>query len=404
MPRLVALFVVFLVVTAWSADSSAVDRPISATKLLLKRSPSGKERLVFVSNDPAYLSPTLGDGNDPSTGTPGGARIELFSSGPTSVAFDMPAGSGTPGWTSTGGAVVSFKFVNADAPDAFSSIKRMIVKQARSVKVSGKGAGLPLAGSQGAVGVRITMGTLRNCTIFGPSTIIKDVPGKFLAKQATADGVGDCRAETLGGAVCGNGVREPDEICDGSDDAACPGACQSSCTCAPPVCGDNLVNQPSEQCDGTAGGSCPDQPCQPNCQCPVCGDGVVDQPSEQCDGADDAACPGDCQPNCVCLGVCGDGIINQPSEQCDGTGVGGVCGPPSPGLGIGCRPPGSPGECTCCSDEGYFCGDFGCCSPNDSCIIGPHHSGNCCVSFGGQCATTADCCQALTCSAGTCGF
>ena len=33
--------------------------------------------------------------------------------------------------------------------------------------------------------------------------------------------------------VCGNDIREGDEQCDGTDDAACPGNCQPDCTCAP---------------------------------------------------------------------------------------------------------------------------------------------------------------------------
>jgi hypothetical protein len=98
--------------------------------------------------------------------------------------------------------------------------------------------------------------------------------------------------------------------------------------------------------------------------------------------------------------VCGDGIVNQSSEQCDGAGIGGVCGPPP--LGIGCRLPGGPQECTCCSQTGFFCGDFGCCSLNDTCIVGPNHSGICCVGFGDPCTTTADCCSPLPCNAGVC--
>ena len=38
--------------------------------------------------------------------------------------------------------------------------------------------------------------------------------------------------------VCGNGVREGPEACDGTDDAACPsGQCSASCTCVPPAGG-----------------------------------------------------------------------------------------------------------------------------------------------------------------------
>jgi hypothetical protein len=406
MPRLLALVAVCLCVAVSYADGAAIDRPISATKLRLKRSSAGHETLTFASKDPAFLFPLFETANDPSTGTPGGARLELFAPGPTSVTFDMPVGNGAPGWTGTNsGIVVVYRFVNDQAPDAFSSVQKMLLKrnfskQTTMVKISGKSVGLPLAGSQGPVSVRITTGTYRNCTTFGPSTIVADAPGRFFAKRATGAGIADCKAETLGGAVCGNGVLEPDEACDGGDVGACVGGCQANCTCAP-VCGDDAINQPSEQCDGSAGGACPGQ-CLPSCTCPVCGDGLVDQPSEQCDGADDAACPSACQPNCVCLGVCGDGVINQSSEQCDGAGVGGVCGPPINGMG--CRPPASSGECTCCSETGAFCADFGCCSPNATCIQGPNHSGTCCVSVGGSCTTSADCCGPLSCSAGTCGF
>jgi hypothetical protein len=42
------------------------------------------------------------------------------------------------------------------------------------------------------------------------------------------DGVGDACAR----ATCGNGAREGREVCDRSDDAACPDACRADCTCA----------------------------------------------------------------------------------------------------------------------------------------------------------------------------
>jgi hypothetical protein len=187
--------------------------------------------------------------------------------------------------------------------------------------------------------------------------------------------------------VCGNnclegGVGSTAEECDGTEDDACPGQCYPpghACECqCPPciVCGNGIV-EPGEQCDGgpcctptctfqpgtlvcrAAAGvcdaveyctgsaaTCPTDvfltsvcrastgPCDPaescpgtgiNCPtdvkitacingdgcCPVncnatndddcmgCGNGVREG-IEECDGADDADCPGECQANCTC--------------------------------------------------------------------------------------------------------
>src|SRR5215468_8208458 len=53
---------------------------------------------------------------------------------------------------------------------------------------------------------------------------------KFLVKDATA---GTCPG---GGAECGNNIREGSEVCDGSDDTACPGMCTPACTCPTGMC------------------------------------------------------------------------------------------------------------------------------------------------------------------------
>jgi cysteine-rich repeat protein len=51
--------------------------------------------------------------------------------------------------------------------------------------------------------------------------------------------------------VCGDSVTGPGQVCDGSDDDACPGLCDAECLCDfPPVCGDGVAKLPEECDDG----------------------------------------------------------------------------------------------------------------------------------------------------------
>lgn len=131
---------------------------------------------------------------------------------------------------------------------------------------------------------------------------------------------------------CGNGVRDEDESCDLTDlgTADCesegyPGGvlgCATDCTfdvslCdggRAPVCG-NGVREDGEECDGADVGSatCANQGfpgggrlrCTSACslsvdECRICGDGAR-QGGEECDGADDLLCP--------VRGRCGTGLV-----------------------------------------------------------------------------------------------
>lgn len=184
------------------AVASAIDKPIAATKLLLKRSSSGKESLVFVSKDPAFLFPTIGSNDDPASGSPGGALIELFSDADsTGGAFVVPPGIGKPGWKVSDGNVDLYKYTNSSAPGGPTPVKVTILKQGKLIKIVGKDTGLALTGAQGAVTVRITTGSLRNCVRFEGVSVVKDVPNQFLGKNAPASSLTDCNvgsASTLG--------------------------------------------------------------------------------------------------------------------------------------------------------------------------------------------------------------
>jgi hypothetical protein len=339
-----------LVPLCLASSVHALDHTIPASKLRLKRSSSGKEGLLLVSKQPGFPI------DDPSLG---GATVELFGGNGGHASFVVPPGIGNPGWK-VNGLVQLYLYRDGKAP----TVVRLALQNGKQIKLIGKSLGLTLGGL-GSVGVRITTGQYRNCVLFNASrsTISKDLPTDFSARDAIASPpLASCDASALGSpAVCGNGVLEADEACDGAADAACPGLCAGNCTCLPPACGDQHVNQASEQCDGSA----------------------------------DAACPGQCQPNCQCLGVCGDGIVNQPSEECDGT----YCVEPAL---AGCRPAGAAQECSCCS-YGLFCGDLGCCDPERTCIVGPHFSGTCCYqAFGHACQGDSDCCAPLSCTGGQC--
>ena len=100
-------------------------------------------------------------------------------------------------------------------------------------------------------------------------------------------------------AVCGNGIRETGEACDGSDlggftcttagfgpgTLACTADCRldtSQCG-GPPVCGNGIVEGTEECDDGAANSDTKPDACRTNCKRAYCGDGVIDS-YEDCEG------------------------------------------------------------------------------------------------------------------------
>jgi hypothetical protein len=107
-------------------------------------------------------------------------------------------------------------------------------------------------------------------------------------------------------AFCGDGVRDPDEDCDGNNAACANGlVCNENCACVD-FCG-NGVATGGEACDGDDDNNCTDTDvCNDQCQCEpapaVCGDGILNE-GEQCDGA---------------AGGCGEGsVCNNETCQCE---------------------------------------------------------------------------------------
>ena len=108
-------------------------------------------------------------------------------------------------------------------------------------------------------------------SVFGACIFDLPAPATYSVLVQRAAGSGDYQltATVFGGSppVCGNGVRDFTEQCDGIDSEECSGLCQPDCSCPPPLCG-NDVREAGEQCDGTDDDACPGA-CLAGCSCPA---------------------------------------------------------------------------------------------------------------------------------------
>jgi hypothetical protein len=246
--------------------AAAVDRPIDAVRLVLKRTANGAT-LEFVTRDPDFLFPPIGSADDPGTGTPGGMLIELFSANEGLASLAIPPGAGNPGWTASAArSPARHRFRNRLAPGGASVVRSVDMREGRVLEIDAKSAGLPLLGPQGSVAIRLTIGTRRSCALFDAPTIRKDEAGRFSARDAVATSLSDCSDLTLGGRPC-QIVFDPFEpMCGGT----CPagqrcvvevnGGIAPSCICLPrtetpcfdsgyPSCGGSCGG--AEQCQAT---------------------------------------------------------------------------------------------------------------------------------------------------------
>src|SRR5215468_1865962 len=188
----------------------ATDQGITGKKLLMK---TGK--VVLLSKDPSISIA----GSDPVGGSDSSVT---FNDGSGPVPWSLPKTS----WGKNGAGTL-FKYKNAAAPSGPSSVK---IAKLSSGLLKMVAKGVPFSVPNGAATVNIVFsldgGTNAYCMTFSGT----GDGNKFLVKDATA---GTCPG---GGAVCGNNIREGSEVCDGSDDTACPGMCTPACTCPTGMC------------------------------------------------------------------------------------------------------------------------------------------------------------------------
>ncbi len=140
-------------------------------------------------------------------------------------------------------------------------------------------------------------------------------PTEGTTAEGTTDGTtGPVTAtDTDGPAVCGNGVVEGTEECDGDVEGV---LCEDDCTLSPAVCG-NMVVEVGESCDD--GNTEDGDECSADCTMvtvkAMCGNGVVEGDEACDDGNQDAGdgCENDCT---ISPPVCGNMVV-EGDEACD---------------------------------------------------------------------------------------
>jgi hypothetical protein len=181
------------------ANAPALDVPLDADSLLLRRTPGGREILELVARDAALVVPERKTADDPSMPGADGAMLELFGGDGSYAALPIPGGGGMPGWRAREGRRQprSYRYLNPAAPGGPSTVKLLVLRDGKALGIVGRAVGLPLDVPVGRVGVRLTIGSLRLCALFDESTVAHDKADRFAARHALAAALPDCADDSL---------------------------------------------------------------------------------------------------------------------------------------------------------------------------------------------------------------
>lgn len=337
------------------ATADAVDIPIPGQKLRIKTEPASRRKRHFffsTGRDDAVVI-----GSDPTIGgaTLLVAGLDCIGSCTTSGSsglIHLPAANWTALGNPPGARGYRYKM-----PDGSAGGIRKIRLKSGKLLIKGAGENWPWlpAGGEDGVALTLEIGGQRYCAQFGG------------VEKANAEGYLSYRNANAPAAcpeLCGNDTKETSEDCDGSDSAACPGLCQSDCTCPPPVCG-NGVFEEGEDCDAGqiaqfCGADISQIGCTTDCNC------CVDTGWFGCDFFD---C---CDPGAYCYHTANNnGVCYLPGQLGDPCG-GGVLEAPCANHLICCPeeifPDGFTG--TCCCSVGACVTDEDCCDPERTCQNG----------------------------------
>jgi hypothetical protein len=345
MARLLAMLPV--VMLASTAPAQLVDHPVGGKRLFVQRNGS-EGKFLFVSKDPTLLFPVPGSPDDPrNPNTPSVVLVTPVEA----VQVAIPGGPGSMGWKMTTSGVPTYVYKNPLAPVG-GFVRKLVLKQGKVLRVLSASPGLQLAAPSDRIGVSVTIGSLRNCTVFAGGAVRKDVAGKFVAGATPSPTIADCYNDTLLGVTTTTSTTSTTSTTLGCD---CGGTCA-----------------PTEYCVliGSPGGSS------------FCG--CIPAGSTLCGSPGVPACGGECPTDMFCSAY----FPQQPSSagpfcacafagtQCDVSFAWG--GAPSEGFPFACYPVPCIGKFPMCTDA---CGDGGTCSAY---TVGGGFSG-CLCSVGEPC-------------------
>jgi hypothetical protein len=293
----------------------AADVPLDGTKVGIRERPGRTPRSDFTSRDMGVVLPAPGSPGDPSLG---GATIEIRVDAGGTATLVVPGGAG---WKVTA-TPRTYLYKNGAAPAGGSSVRKLLLRDGKLVKLAARGTAVGAASPAGGVSVGLTLanGDVL-CARFPSGTIVKDAPGTLVARNAPAPAF--CTPPTTSTSTSTTTTPTTSSTstslyapCVGGTAPSCGGTCDvgESCRSVFGIGGYACICVP----DGIA--SC-GHDLYPTCG-GACGGGNVCLPGRSADAipftgcactSPDALCgggPGPGDPNGVCtFGGCGGGQV-----------------------------------------------------------------------------------------------
>lgn len=169
------LWIASMLLLAAATAARAGDDLVPGTRLELKVSSSGSEKLSFQSVG-SFMIPTPGSPGDPALASP---TLQILNPNTgESFTFDLP---GTHWSTNSAGTAYNYR----DNALVESGKVKSASLGARKLKVSGRKIGITLnENSQGELDVVLASGSFRYCARFADGSVRRDGPGVFSAKGA----------------------------------------------------------------------------------------------------------------------------------------------------------------------------------------------------------------------------